>query len=112
MDAGDRNFVEAEKLLLKATSNDPQNAEALFLLANAELENAHYEEAIRTARNVNALSHHGFEAAHFICAAALQAQHRPHEAAAEYRAFLEEAPDSRMAPNARVALQSLAGNIE
>jgi tetratricopeptide (TPR) repeat protein len=107
MDAADRKYDEAETLLNKAVSNDPQNVEALFLLANAQFENGHYDEAIANARKVHAFPHHGFEAAHFICAAALQAEHRPDEAAEEYRVFLREAPDSKMAPNARAALQSL-----
>jgi hypothetical protein len=76
-------------------------------LANAQFENAHYEDAIATARKVHALPHKGFEAAHFICAAALESQHRPAEAAEEYRLLLQEAPDSKMAPNARRALESL-----
>lgn len=107
MDATDHMFAEAEELLKKTVSIDTRNAEALFLLANAQFENGHYDDAIATARKVHALPHQGFEAAHFICAMALEAERRPGEAGEEYRAFLKEAPDSKMAPNARAALQRM-----
>jgi cytochrome c-type biogenesis protein CcmH/NrfG len=107
MDAAENKYSEAEELLKKATKADPENAEALFLLSNAQLQNGHYDDSIASARKVYGIAHQGFEGAHLVCAMALVAENRNSEAADEYRAFLKEAPDSSMAPQARTALAAI-----
>jgi tetratricopeptide (TPR) repeat protein len=100
-------YQQAQEYLKKSTRLDPGNVEALALLAQAELMNRHYEDAIRDARAVHSLPHHNYPEVHYICALALQAMQRTAEAADEYRAFLKEHPEGTEAEQARKLLQSL-----
>jgi tetratricopeptide (TPR) repeat protein len=74
MDATDNNYAEAEELLKSAIDSEPDNAEALFLLSNAQLQNGRYDDAIASARKVHGTAHQGFEGAHVVCAMALAAE--------------------------------------
>ncbi len=108
LDNGENKFDHAEQVLLKVIEGHPTNAEALFLLANAQRELQQYPAAIENARKVHALPHRGFEAAHLVCGLALEAVGQPDQAAEEYRAFLREAPSSPMAARAQSALETLS----
>jgi tetratricopeptide (TPR) repeat protein len=105
--AGDKDYAQVIVLLRRTLSFHGDDAEALFLLSNAELQAGKYSEAIVDARKVHTLPHRGYEAAHFICGLALQQQGDRVEAAEEYRIFLKEAPESTMAARARETLTSL-----
>src|SRR5579872_263710 len=52
----DRNMGRAETLLDKASTADPANAQTLTLLANVELLQQHYDQAIATCRKVHSLA--------------------------------------------------------
>ncbi len=108
LDNGENKFDHAEQVLLKVIEGHPTNAEALFLLANAQRELQQYAAAIENARKVHALPHQGFEAVHLVCGLALEAVGQPDQASEEYRVFLREAPASPMAARARSALETLS----
>ena len=106
--AGEQQYPPIVDLLQKAISMHGDDAEALFLLSNADLQTGKYADAVVNARKVHLLPHRGFEAAHFICGLALAQEHKNDEAAEELKIFLKEAPQSTMAPRARDALASLS----
>jgi tetratricopeptide (TPR) repeat protein len=108
VESAQKKFEEVERLLENVVAEHTENAEALFLLANAELETAHYREAVANARKAHGMPHRGFEALHLISGAALEAQGQNELAANEYRQFLTEAPASPLAPRAQAALSALA----
>jgi len=103
----ERNYSETTRLLEKALANDPLNVEALMLLANAQLLGGRLDDAISTARKAHGVPHQQYAVIHYVCAQALQAKNLAAEAAAEYRLFLEEAPESKYAEKARAALKNL-----
>ncbi len=100
-------YPQPEEYLKKSVSLNPGNPEALFLLAQTEFVNQHYEDAIRDARAVHSLPHRDYAEAHYICAMALQATGRPDEAREEYKIFLAEDPDAPEAGQVRQRLQVL-----
>jgi hypothetical protein len=83
---------------------DPQ---ALLLLAQMHLQSGKMEEAAVQARKVHDAPHEAYAVAHLIAARALEARNLSEEAAAEYKLFLQEAPNSPSAPKARAALDKL-----
>jgi len=100
-------YPEVEEYLKKALRLDSGNGEALFMLAEAELMNRHYDDAIRDARAVPSLSPHDNAESHYICAMALQATGRIAEAREEYKTFLAGVATGPEAEQARQALRSL-----
>ncbi len=102
----EQEYTEAEDLLGKSLRTEPENLEALTLLAGARLMNRHYDGVIASARKVHSFpSHQAFSIVHYFAARALEMERRPDDAAAEYALFLKEAPDS---PEARKASGALA----
>jgi tetratricopeptide (TPR) repeat protein len=103
----DRKYSEAENMLNLALTTEPLNAEALTLLANVELQTGHYDQAAATAAKAHSVPHDGFAIVHIVAAVADENRHLPQEAAAQYAAYLKEAPDGPAAPRARAALAAL-----
>jgi tetratricopeptide (TPR) repeat protein len=102
----DRNMGRAETLLDKASTADPANAQTLTLLANVELLQQHYDQAIAACRKVHSLrgSH---AVVHYIAAHALEHQNHFSEAEAEFQTFLKEEPTGERAEAVRKQLSNL-----
>ncbi len=95
-----KNFPQAETMLQRSASVDPANVEALFLLADAEYMNRHFEAAILSARQVHtAREHPSF--VHYIAARAYQQQNQQQAALGEFQAFLKEEPKGPRADHVR-----------
>jgi len=107
MDIADRNFVHAETLLDKATAIDPADAMTLVLLANMELMNLHYDQAIATSRRAHSVAQGPHALAHYIAARAFEQQHRAADALAELQIFLNEEQTGARAEAARREMAAL-----
>lgn len=83
-------FAEVERLTNNVLSSDPNNVEAMVLLANALFMQSRFEPALTMIRKVHGLEHKPFTMAHLISAAILERLNRPAEAAAEYKVYLAE----------------------
>lgn len=105
----DRNFPDAEDFLNKATSAEPNNPQTLMLLANVELLNFHFDEAISNCHKVHALPHSSQTLVHYIAARALLHENRPAEALVELQTFLTEEPSGPRADAARAEISRLQG---
>jgi len=102
-----RDFPTAETMLDKATALDPANSETLLILANVELMNLHYDQAIANCRKVHSIGQDPHALVHFIAARALERESRLPDAEAELRRFLKEEPDGARAEAARKELANL-----
>jgi tetratricopeptide (TPR) repeat protein len=107
LDLSEQKFQDAKQPLERALDIEPQNLEAMMMMANCELITGQNESAIAYARKIHALPHEKFAASHLVAARALEASHRPDQAIEEYRIFLQEAPGSEFAHDAREALARL-----
>jgi len=111
MDIKDHNLSEAETLLSTATAADPTNAETLMLLANIELVEKQYQEAILNCQKVHALAHEQYAVVHYIAARAFEHMNRLREAATELQTFLQEEPSGPRTEAARKELTSLQDHL-
>jgi Tfp pilus assembly protein PilF len=102
----DRNFPEAESLLNKATGADPEDPQTLVLLANVELLDQHYDEAIANCRKVHSMVHDSQALVHYIAARALEHENRLADAVTELQTFLKEEPTG---PRAEAVRKEMAG---
>jgi tetratricopeptide (TPR) repeat protein len=103
---------EAEQMLVKASSLNPNDAESLTLLAKAQLMTGELDMAIVNAHKVHSLEHQRFAIAHLVAASAYEKKNQMDEAIAEYKLFLKESPDSPKAANVRAALQTLENRVK
>jgi tetratricopeptide (TPR) repeat protein len=101
----DGDFAKAEQLAKEALAVQPKDPDALTLEAFAQLKQRKYDDAIMSARLVHTSEKHAFPFAHLIAAHALEAKNLNVQAAAEYRAFLTESPDTPEAHLAKEGLQ-------
>jgi tetratricopeptide (TPR) repeat protein len=99
--------VRAESLLEAAVRGDPSNAEALALLAQAQLLNKQFDAAITSARAVHAMPHANFAVVHYIAARALERENRPQDAIVELQVFLKEEPSGARADQVRKEMAQL-----
>ena len=101
-------FKEAEPYLARTSARDPKNPQFLITLANAELQNGELDNALATAQRVQTTTNHTqFASAHIIAGDVLGRQGKTAEQAKEYQLFLQEAPDSPIAPQVKQALARL-----
>jgi tetratricopeptide (TPR) repeat protein len=108
----DRDFPQAEVLLNKATAIDPGDAQILGALANMELLNHHYEQALATCRRAHSTARGVHAVVHYVAARIFEQENRPLDALAELRVFLSEEQSGPRADAARkeiVALQETSG---
>jgi tetratricopeptide (TPR) repeat protein len=103
----EHNFRAAEADLNKATSADPTDVRTLALLAQAQLLDIHYEDAIASARKVHALPHNSYALVHYVAARACERLHRLSEAVSELALFLREEPTGERASAARQEMAAL-----
>lgn len=122
----DRNFPVAESLLDKAIALTPSDPQTLLILANVELLNLHYQQAIATCHKAHSLgqdahsqnshsqaphsqdsSQGSHSLVHFIAARAYEHQSQIPDAIAELNTFLVEEPSGIRADAARKELSNL-----
>jgi Tfp pilus assembly protein PilF len=103
----DRDFPTAENLLSKATALDPANSETLLILANVELMNLHYQQAIASCQKAHSLGQDSHSLVHFIAARAFEHESQISNAVSELKTFLKEEPSGIRADAARKELSSL-----
>lgn len=106
----DKQPGQAIPLLTRALSGAPNDAEFLMLMARAQLETEHYDEAISYARKAHSQPHPKFAFVHLIAGQALQAENKPEEARIEYEIFIKEAPDAPQAAQVRNVIGQLAAS--
>lgn len=111
MDIRDHNLPEAETFLSKATAADPINPETLMLLANIQLVEKQYQDAILNCQKVHAMAHEHYAVVHYIAARAFEHMNRLREAAAELQTFLQEEPSGPRTEAARKELASLEQHL-
>ncbi len=108
-----QNFSAARDLLETASKLDDKNPEAFTLLANACLSTKDYDLAIASAEKVHSLpQHERFGVVHFLAAEALERKGESAQALAQYQLFLQEAPQSPMATNARDSIAMLQKTVK
>jgi predicted Zn-dependent protease len=90
----------------KATGADPEDPQTLVLLANVELLDQHYDEAIANCRKVHSMVHDSQALVHYIAARALEHENRPADAVTELQTFLKEEPTG---PRAEAVRKEMAG---
>jgi tetratricopeptide (TPR) repeat protein len=107
----DRDFAAAQQLLEKATALSPMDSETLLILANVELLNLHYQQAISHCQKAHALGQDSHSLVHFIAARAFEHESQIPNAVAELKTFLKEEPSGVRADAARKELANLERNI-
>jgi tetratricopeptide (TPR) repeat protein len=103
----DRDFPAAENLLNKAIGFDPTDSGTLLILANVELMNLHYQQAIANCQKAHSLAQDSHSLVHFIAARAFEHENQISNAVAELNTFLKEEPSGIRADAARKELTSL-----
>jgi Flp pilus assembly protein TadD len=104
----ERKYGAAEDLLNRGSEADPTNPQMLMLLAQAQLLNKHYDQAIASKDKLHALPHHEkYAKVHYIAARAYEHENRAPEAAAELKTLLTEEPDGALANAVRNELSNL-----
>ncbi len=107
MEMKEHNFAAAEADLTKAVTADPTDVRTLALLAQAQLLDVHYEDAIASARKVHSLPHKSYALVHYVAARACERLHRLSEAVSELTLFLKEEPAGERANAARQEMAAL-----
>jgi Flp pilus assembly protein TadD len=104
----EKKYPEAEDLLGRGSTADPANPQILMLLAQAQLLDGHYDQAIASKDKLHALPHHEkYAKVHYIAARAFEHENRAPEAAAELQTLLTEQPDGPLADAVRKELTNL-----
>src|SRR5271167_2399531 len=97
----ERAYPQAETLLGKGLSVEPNNGQYLMLMADVQFMEGHYDAAIASAKKVHALPNNHPATAHYIAAKAYEQENRPKEAMAEFQTFLKEEPTGPRADHVR-----------
>jgi Tfp pilus assembly protein PilF len=107
---GENKYPDADKLIGKALTVEPNRAEALALEAQTQMMMGNMDEAYAYAKKCHAQSEHkNYSAVHLIAARVLEEKQQPEQALAEYQQFLKESPESPTAPKVRDAIARLGG---
>ncbi|HTC49111.1 MAG TPA: tetratricopeptide repeat protein [Candidatus Aquilonibacter sp.] len=101
------NFPAAETDLKQAVSFGVADAASMVLLAQAQLLNLHYEDAIADAHKVHAMFSGSHALAHYIAARACERLKRFPEAVTELKLFLAEEPSGAFAASAKQELAAI-----
>ena len=97
----EKAYPQAETLLTKGLSGDPNNGQFLMLMADVQYVEGHYDAAIATVQKVHALPNDHPATAHYIAAKAYEHENRSKEALAEFQMFLKEEPTGPRADHVR-----------
>ena len=108
----DQKYTESAGLATKALALEPQNPQALALLADAELMLGHYDAVLAAVQRIHAGPHSGLAIAHYLAGQAYEHQNQREKAIAEYQEFLNESPTGPTASKVReqVARLQAAGH--
>jgi tetratricopeptide (TPR) repeat protein len=101
------NFAAAEGDLQKAISAGAADAASMVLLAQAQLLNLHYEDAIVSARKVHAMFPGSHAVVHYVAARACERLQRFSDAVSELKFFLAEEPSGPLTTSARQELAAV-----
>jgi hypothetical protein len=101
------NFSAAEADLRKASAIAPLDTPSMVLLAQAELLNLHYEDAIAVATKVHGTLPGSHALIHYIAARACESLRRFPEAIAQLKFFLLEEPSGTFSSSAKKELADL-----
>ncbi|HEX7961930.1 MAG TPA: tetratricopeptide repeat protein [Terriglobales bacterium] len=107
LEYNEHHLQEAESSLVKALALDPMNVEAMVLMAASQLATGGLDQAIAYAHRVHTLPHEKFAISHIIAARAFEQGNRAADAIGEYQLYVQEAPQSSLAPGARSAIARL-----
>jgi tetratricopeptide (TPR) repeat protein len=105
-----KNFPQAETLLQKAVTVEPNNAESLMLLADAQYMDRHFDAAIVSARQAHSSDKDHPSFVHYIAARSYQQENRQQDALAEFRLFLLEEPKGPRADHVRSDIAKIEAN--
>ena len=108
----DQNYTAAEAHLNQATAADPTDARALVLLAQVQLLDHHYEDAIASAGKVHAMSHGSYAVVHYLAARACERLNRLPDAVSEFILFLAEEPTGERANAARQEMATIQKQLQ
>lgn len=107
MSITDHDYPEAETLLNKAETDDPNDATVLTLLANVQLLNRHYDDAIASAHKAHAIPQSSHSLVHYVAARAFTHKNLVADAKSELEIFLQEEPAGPRAEAARKEMAQL-----
>lgn len=110
----DKKFSDAIPLLDRALASAPTDGELLLLMADAQLESGHFDQAVSYARKLHTGEHKKYTVAHLVAGRALESENKPDEARTEYELFLKESsePTEAQAAMARQALARLNASAQ
>jgi len=108
----EQNFAAAEAHLNQATAVHAADPRTLALLAQAQLLDHHYEDAIATAGKVHAMSHDSYAVVHYVAARACERLNRLPDAVNELKLFLTEEPSGERATAARQELAAIQKQLQ
>jgi tetratricopeptide (TPR) repeat protein len=111
MAIADHDMPGAEGYLNRAITAEPLNTQTLVLLANVELLEGHYDQAIADCGRAHSLAQDPHALAHYIAARAFEHQNRPAEAVTEFQIFLREEPSGERAQAVRRELSNLQTQV-
>ncbi|PYY08873.1 MAG: hypothetical protein DMG61_23520, partial [Acidobacteria bacterium] len=107
----DRRFDDAYTLARQALKNEPLNAGALFVAAEAAFFKGEYADTVSYTRTLHSIPHEQYGLAHYLAAKSLEAQHQSDAAIVEYQTFLEEDPTDPNAKRARELVTLLQASV-
>jgi Flp pilus assembly protein TadD len=105
------NFADAERWLSQASAAEPRDSQVLVMLANVELLNQNYDDALATCRRIHIAESDPHALAHYIAARALEGKNRPADAVRELETFLKEDPSGVRADEARKEIAQMQARI-
>jgi Tfp pilus assembly protein PilF len=105
----DNDFGGGKELLLKLGPN-PQDLDALMMLAYAQLKTHELDAALANALKVHRGDHDRFPLAHLIAARVYEVKGNQGAARGQYQMYLKEAPDTPEAQIAKEGMQRLAAS--
>jgi len=98
---------EFDSYIGKALSSDPDNPDALALLARKELLGGKYSEALASARKAHNSEREHSPEVHLIAGQALLRENRKADAVQEYEIYLKEDPNSPEVSKVRAAMAQI-----
>jgi tetratricopeptide (TPR) repeat protein len=103
----ERDWARAEEVMLQAVPLDPRSAEALYLLAFAQLKQKKYDLVIANMERTHQLDHEKYSLVHFVAGEAYAMSARPQLAIDQYSLYLKEDPLGRNAEMAKSNIEKL-----
>lgn len=105
--ARNKRYDEASDLLRQAHSIEPLDPKTLGFLCEYDLLRGKMDDVPATAAKLHKLPHAGFAICHLGAADALVQSKKFDLAIAEYKMFIQEAPDHKLVPRAKDAVRQL-----